>query len=113
MIFRRDIINRQHNACEKKHQKEHEGYSSEAVKIVKVLRKGSFQKVFMRSLQNKTAVKIVKKFTHSIIANEISNVAFSVILACPESLFTIPDKQEGFPTSLPTGQAGGKDNTKG
>jgi hypothetical protein len=24
---------------------------------------------------------------------------FFVILACPESFFTIPDKQEGFPSS--------------
>jgi hypothetical protein len=28
-----------------------------------------------------------------------SNVLCLVILACPESFSTIPDKQEGFPTS--------------
>ena len=33
------------------------------------------------------------------IANEISNVTFSVMPTCSASFFTIPDTQEGFPTS--------------
>ena len=43
------------------------------------------------------------------IANEISNVTFSVMLPMlrdSASFFTIPDTQEGFPTS-------GNDDTKG
>jgi len=39
------------------------------------------------------------------IANKINNVTFYVMPTCLASFFTIPDKQEGFPTS-------GNDSTK-